>query len=149
MKCFRYAALFPLCAGLVLGQLPAGWKVLHDKTSACQVAVPADWSVDAGLPSQARAPKDQGDISVGSQVGRTVKPLSEVTQKALMVDKVIENTPQRVFWTDAPTKSAQPITQYHLSVPGKSGICTALISVRPGVNQETVAHIGATLSVVR
>jgi hypothetical protein len=146
MNYFRFASLLAITAATVTGQSPAGWKMLHDKTNSCMVSVPADWTVSAGSPWMANAPKDDGDIQIVSSAGRTVKPFNEMAQKALMVDKMFDNTPQRVFFSNPATKSDKPLTPYHVTVPGKGGTCTALISARPGLSEETVKKIAATLS---
>lgn len=63
-----------------------------------------------------------------------------------MVNKMIENTPKMVFYSNPPTKSEHPITPYRAVVPGKDGTCSAMISVRAGVSEEIVKKIAGTLS---
>jgi hypothetical protein len=109
------------------------------------MAVPADWQIDPPGSWMAHAPNDQGQISLISQAGKTVKPMNEMAQKALTVDKMIDNSPQRVFFSNPPTKSEHPITPYHVMTPGKGGTCGALISVRAGVTEEVVKKIAATV----
>jgi hypothetical protein len=94
----------------------------------------------------ANAPADQGDLSVSSRAGRTLKPFDDMTQKALMVDKMIENSSKMVFYSNKPTASDNPITPYRAVVPGKGGTCSAIISVRKGISEEEVKKIAATLS---
>jgi hypothetical protein len=141
----KFLGLLIIFAAALGAQVPTGWKVLHDKTNACQVAVPADWNVPAQSGWMAMAPKDQGDVQLVSQPGRTVKPMNEMAQKALMIDKMIDNTPARVFFASQPTKSAQPLTPYTAHVPGNGGICAAMIAVRPGIAEDMVKKIVATL----
>jgi pyrroline-5-carboxylate reductase len=141
----KVTCLAALSLSLSFAQAPAGWKTVHDKTNACQVSVPPTWKMGA-IPSMADAPADQGDLSVSSHAGKTVKPFSDMTQKALMVDKMIKNTPQMVFYSNKPTASDNPITPYSVTVPGKGGTCSALISVRKGVSEEEVKKIADTLS---
>lgn len=130
-----------------MAQTPASWKVIHDKSNACQLAVPADWTPNSRLPGSAQAPGNQGDLQVTSSPGKVIKPLNDMTQKALMVGKMIENSEKLVFYSSAPTKSDHPITPYRAIVPGKDGTCSTMISVRAGVTEETVRKIVATLSV--
>ncbi len=127
-------------------QGPAGWKVVKEKTSACQISIPGDWTVSKDLPGNASAPGNGGDVQVLSQAGKTVKPMSDMAQKALSVDKMIQNTPQVVFFSNPPTKSDNPITPYHATVPGKGGTCVALISARKTVSEDTVKKMVSTLS---
>jgi hypothetical protein len=122
-------------------------KVIHDKKGACQITVPADWKVPEDTTWIAQAPGDQGDVQLVSVPGKTVKPFSEASQKALSVSKMINNTPQSVFFANEPTKSARPITPYTAIAPGKGGTCNAMFSARAGVTEEMVKKMVATLSV--
>jgi hypothetical protein len=146
MKTFTVPFSFVLLAVSAVAQTPSQWTVIHDKSNACQVSVPADWKPTAGIPGSASAPADQGDLQLSSQPGKTVKPFNEMTQKALMVNKMIENTPKMVLYSNEPTKSDHPITPYRAIVPGKDGTCSVMISVRAGVNEDMVKKIAATLS---
>jgi hypothetical protein len=146
MKSYSVLSFLLLLAVSATAQAPGQWVTIHDKANVCQVSVPADWKPTAGIPGSASAPADQGDIALASQPGKTLKPFSDMTQKALMVNKMIENTPKMVLYSNAPTKSEHPITPYRAVVPGKDGTCSALISVRAGVSEETVKKIAATLS---
>jgi hypothetical protein len=119
--------------------------MMHDKSNGCQMAVPADWKVDGQAGWMAYAPKDQGNVSLISHPGKTVKPLSEMAQKALAVDKMLDNSPQLVFFSNLPTRSEHPITQYHVTAPGKGGTCVALIDVRGGVTADEVRKIAGTV----
>ena len=120
-------------------------KVLHDKKGVCQITVPADWKVIEGWTAQ--APGDQGDVQLVSVPGKTVKPFNEASQKALLISKMINNTPQSVFFANEPTKSDKPITPYTAMAPGKGGICSATFGARAGLTEETLKKIVATLSV--
>jgi hypothetical protein len=142
----KLACLLTISAATAFSQVPSGWKVLHDKTNACQIAVPGDWTVSAQTSWIANAPADQGSVQLVAQPGKTVKPMNEAAQKALMVAKMIQNTPQVVLYASQPTKSERPITPYHAIVQGKGGTCGALIDVRAGVTEDLVKKITATLS---
>ena len=144
----KYAPMLLLVAiaSPAFSQVPTSWKVIHDKSGACQVAVPPDWAANAPLPGMAQAPKNQGDLSLAASPGKALKPFNDPTQKALMVDKMISNTDKLVFYANAPTKSDQPLTPYRAVAPGKDGTCSVMIAVRPGVTADTVSKIVATLS---
>lgn len=142
----RFATILFGSATLVFSQTPANWKTIHDKSGACQISVPADWTVSKDLPNTASAPADNGDVQLMSRPGKTLKPMSDMAQKALMVDKMIQNTPQGVLFTNKPTQSDRPITPYNATAPGNNGTCVALISARSAVSEDTVKRMFATLS---
>jgi hypothetical protein len=147
MKKHHSALVLLAFASVSVAQIPGSWKVIHDKSNACQLAVPADWSANSPLPGSAQAPGNQGDLQVSSSPGKAFKPFNDMTQKALMVGKMLENSEKLVFYSSAPTKSDHPITPYRAIVPGKDGTCSTMVSVRAGVPEETVRKIVATLSV--
>lgn len=134
-------------AALLSAQTPAGWKMVKDKSGACQMAVPPDWEVNKTLPSMATAP-DKSDAMVISQTGRTLKPISAVGQQAIGAEKMIENTAQRTFWAGKPVSlSGLPaVVGYHVTVPGKDGTCGAQITIPKGGSEELVKKIAATLA---
>ena len=142
------AFLLLLLAGHSFAQVPAAWKVVHDKSNACQLAVPADWAANAPLPGMAQAPGNQGDLQVSSSPGKAFKPVNDMTQKALGVARMFENSDKRVFYASAPTKGDHPITPYRAIVPGKDGTCSTMISARAGVTEDTARKIVATLTAV-
>jgi hypothetical protein len=142
MNFFPFAVILTACVSPLFGQT----KLIHGKSGACQIAIPADWSVNPQTGWIASAPADKGDIQLISQPGRTVKPLSDMAQKALLVDKMISNTPQSVFYSNAPTKSANPLTPYRAVAPGKDGTCVAMFTARAGLSEEAVKKMVATLS---
>jgi hypothetical protein len=122
---------------------------MHDKTNGCQMAVPSDWTVDLQAWWAAKAPNEQGDASVISDAGRTVKPLDKKAQKSLMVDELFENTPQRVFFSNPRTVSDHPVWTYHVWVPAKGGMCVASIKVGEGVSKDTVKMMAATVKIAQ
>ena len=130
----------------LMAQNPTGWKVLHDKTNTCQMAVPADWKVAPETTWIGQAPNNQGDAEITFQPGKTLKPLSEMAQKALNVAKMFENTPQRIFWSSQQTNGDHPITPYAVRIAAKGGICAGLISTRSGVSEDVVKKIASTFA---
>jgi hypothetical protein len=138
--------MFLATAAMLFGQGPAGWKVVKDRKGACQVSVPGDWKISEMVTSSAAGP-DQSGVMVTSQPGTTIKPMNEVVQKAVGVDKMIENTPQRTFWAGKPGSMSglPPVVGYHVTVPGKGGLCYALITIPKGGSEDLVKKISATV----
>jgi len=99
-----------------------------------------------GLPNMSNAPSKLGDASVSFVPAKPVVVLTELSQKALGVDKVMENTPKLVFYTTKPTAGPDPITPYFVKAPKPGGgFCMGIISVRAGVAQDTVKKMATSL----
>jgi hypothetical protein len=139
--------LFFAALATVASAQPKGWQVLKDKTGACQMAVPPDWHPNPQLPNMATAP-DMSDAILQAQAGKTVRPIPEGAQSIVGVAKMLENTPQRVFWAGKPVSypaTAPPVVGYHVTVPGKGGTCFAQITVKPAVPESLVKQIAETV----
>jgi len=142
MRNLRFGLVPLLCALSCLGQD----SVIHDKTGACQLTIPAGWSSSPSSSWVATAPGNVGTVQVISQPGKSVRPLTAGDQKALLVGKLISNTPQSVFYLNEPPKTGNPLRSYRAVAPGKAGTCVALISVRAAVKEDTLKEMVATLS---
>src|ERR1700691_3492589 len=83
--------------------VPAGWQIVKDSKNACQVAVPADWSL-YGESHSAAVFRDTSTALpvVTSQPGQTFSPLSEFFLKTLNIskEKLFENSSKRIFYQD-------------------------------------------------
>jgi hypothetical protein len=142
MRYYGFAVLLALCTVPCFGQ----GGMLHDKSGACQLAIPAAWSVDKTNTWIGSAPANAGSVQLVSQPGKTVRPLTAGDQKALMVGKLISNTSQSVFYANEPPKNANPLTSYRAVAPGKGGTCVALFSVRSTISVDTLKEMVATLA---
>ena len=126
---------------------PRGWLSIKDKTGACQMAVPPDWHINTHIPNMATAP-DLSDVTISAQSGKEVRPIPEGAQSVLGVDKMIENTPKRVFWAGKPVSyppSSPPVVAYHVTTPGKGGTCVGQITVKAGTADTLVKQIADTV----
>jgi hypothetical protein len=141
MKSFRSAFLLVACAAPCLGQ----GEVIHDKTGACELTLPADWTVDKSTTWIGSAPKSAGNVQLVSQPGKTVRPLTTGDQKALLVGKMISNTKESVFYMNEAPKNANPLKSYRAVAPGKGGTCVALFSIRSAITEETLKTMVASL----
>jgi hypothetical protein len=142
MRYLGFALLMALSAAALLGQ---GGIILHDKTGVCQLTLPGDWSASKSASWIGEAPGNAGNVQVVSQPGKTVRPLSAADQKALLVGKVVSNTPQSVFYANELPKNGNPLISYRAVAPGKGGTCVALFGVRSSVTVETLKTMVATL----
>jgi hypothetical protein len=144
--------LIPIIAGFGLaflaGAQPKGWQVVKDKTGACQMAVPGDWHINPQVPSMATAP-DTSDVMIHAQPGKTMQAIPPGAEKVLGVEKMLENTTQRVIWAGKPASTSPPVIGYHVTAPGKGGTCTAQITVRQGTPESLVKQIGETVGAAK
>jgi hypothetical protein len=130
---------------------PEGWKIVKDSKGVCQIAVPPDWVAlfeNAGAvvlhdPTNAIA-------VVTSQQGQTFQPLSEALQKLLGIrkGKLFENTAKRIFYQDKVSQKPDDPNAYSVSVPGKTGTCSAHVVVLSTVPEETAKKIALSLGPV-
>lgn len=146
MKHFLTGAL-TLAATASAASVPAGWTPVKDVQGACQVAVPRDFKANyPTLPSLVKSADGKIDVQVVNQPGKTVTPLDSAAQKVLGVDKVFDNTPQRVFYSNKPANFAgTEVTSWHVRVPGSNSVCFATITMRAGASEDTAKKIAATI----
>ena len=93
----------------------------------------------------ASAPSNVGDADVAFLAGKSLMQLNEASQKALGVNKMLENSPKLVVYATKPGSQTNPLTPYFAKAPGVGGVCAASIAVRSGIPEETVKRIAATL----
>jgi hypothetical protein len=141
MRHLGFALLMAISAAPALGQ----GGVLHDKGGVCQLTLAGDWSVSKSANWVGEAPGNAGTVQILNQPGKTVRPLSTADQKALMVGKLVSNTPQSVFYANELPKNGNPLISYRAVAPGKGGTCVALFGVRSSVTVETLKAMVATL----
>ena len=125
----------------------AGWQTLRDKTGVCQLAVPGNWSL-LSLPGHAASPEHMDTTVIEGRVAYRPFHFSQGEMKVLNIDKVFQNSAQRVFYS-ANTGATPPSLIYHVEVPGRTKVCIAQISTTPSFSQDEVKRIAATLTAVR
>ena len=132
--------------GVFAQSVPAGWKQVKDSNGMCQVSVPPDWDASKTNPGSASAKKQlDGSVVVISGYD-TVKPMPEALQKAFKVDKMIENTDKRVFYTDHLDK----IKNYNVMVPGKPGMsCSSQVTFSPATPDDLAKTIALSVGPVK
>ncbi len=89
-------------------------------------------------------------VQLLSQPGRTLKPLSDGAQKALMIGKMFDNTANRVFYSmDPAKKDGTVLAEWHVTVPGNGGTCYAQIMLLKGASEDLARKIADTLSAIK
>ena len=148
MREYLVPALILFCLPLSAQVVPAGWQVVKDSKSACQIAVPADWSLYGDDHSAAVLHDTSTALAVvTSQPGQAFSPLTEFFQKVLNIpkEKLFENTSKRIFYQDKTSASADDPNSYSFSVPGKAGTCSGHLTFLPSVPEDTARKIVLSL----
>ncbi len=135
--------------GLLAAQtVPSDWKVLRDEKGLCQIMLPPDWIVDKDNPGTAST-KDygmKGGLAVVlSDAYSKMAAMPESVRKMFGIEKMIENTDKRVFYTD---KSGN-VTNYNVSIPGKTGKCDVQLTAFPDITEALAKQIALSLGPVK
>jgi len=127
---------------------PEAWKIVKDSKSVCQIAVPPDWDALFENAGAAVLHDPTNAIAVvTSQPGQTFNPLPENLQKLVGIrkGKLFENTAKRIFYQDKVSQKPDDQNAYSVSVPGRTGTCSAHVVVRASVPEETAKKIALSL----
>ncbi len=119
-----------------------GWQTVKDRTGACQLSVPGNWSV-LSTPGHVSSPSHLGTTVISGN--RAFRPFHESTLKMLGIDKLFENSAQRIFYSTKP-HGTPPLMTYHVEAPGRTMSCIAEITSTPSYSLEEVKKIAASLS---
>lgn len=132
-----------LCfSSMTFSQTPAGWKTTQDMNRSCQISFPPTWSVNMPPDGQATTPEGtEAVVVVGSS--NKLEPLTKDWQRLLMVERLIENSSQRVFYV---TKPRNDKVQYIVDQQFKGTRCNVQIVVRQGHSEDEIMKIAATLA---
>lgn len=151
MREFTVSALFLLCLAAAPAQTPAGWKVVKDAKSACQISVPPDWvPFTDGQGAAVLHDATTAIAVVTSQPGQSLKPITDSQLKILEVprEKIFENTAKRLFYQDRTSRGPEDPNAYSAMVPSKSGTCSCRVVFVPAIPQETARKIALSLGPV-
>lgn len=144
------SVLVLLCSLPALSQtVPAGWKVIKDAKSTCQIAVPPEW-VPFGENNGAAMLHDSTTAIavVTSQPGQEFKPLSAMMVKSIGIpkEKLFENTATRLFYQDRTSRNPEETSAFSSSIPTKGGTCSCHVVVLPSVTEDVAKKIALSLS---
>jgi hypothetical protein len=136
-----------LAATVSAASIPAGWTTIKDLKGACQAGIPPDFKPNPNFKGLGEGPGQVISIQLVSQAGGTVKPLNDMTQKIVKVDKMFENSTSKLFYSTAPLKGhdGKTSTGWHITVTGNGGTCTAEITLLPGASEDLARKIADTL----
>jgi hypothetical protein len=151
MREFTVSALVLLACLAAPAQTPSGWKTIKDAKSACQIAVPPEWT-PLGESNGAAVFKDATTAIavVTAQPGQEFKPLSPgfIRSMDLPKDKVFENSTKRIFYQDQTSRGPDDTSAYSVSVPAKNGSCSCHVAFIPSVPEDTAKKIALSLAPV-
>lgn len=149
MREYIVSALILLLAPCLQAQaVPAGWQIVKDAKSACQIAVPTDWAPYGDNGGVAVFHDVSTAIAVvTSQPDQVFKPLPEAVQRVMGIpkEKMFENSAKRVFYQDRTSANQDDPNAYSIAVPGKTGTCSGHLTFLPSVTQETARKIALSL----
>ena len=129
--------------------VPAGWQTIKDSKGACQMAVPADWAPYGETGGVAVFHDVATAIAVvTSQPEQAFKPLPDALQRVMGIpkEKMFENSAKRIFYQDKTSQNQEDPNGFSVAVPGKTGTCSAHLTVLPGISQELARKIALTLA---
>jgi hypothetical protein len=130
---------------------PPGWILIQDAKSACQIAVPPEWT-PFGEHNGAAVFRDAttGIAVVTAQPGQEFKPLSPAILKTLNIpkEKMFENSAKRIFYQDRTSTNREETNAFSSSVPAKGGTCSCHVVVLPAVEEEAAKKIALSLAPV-
>ncbi len=131
--------------------VPASWKIIKDAKSACQIAVPPEWT-PLGETSGAVVFHDSTTAIavVTSQPGQDFKPLTPTMLGNFGVprQKMFENSAKRLFFQDKTSAGGDDPNAFSASVPAKNGTCSCHVVVLPTIPEDTAKKITLSLQAV-
>lgn len=136
-----------LVAAASAASIPAGWTTIKDSKGACQVGIPPDFKPNPSFKGLGEGPGQVISIQIVSQAGAKVRPLNDLAQKAVRVDKMFDNTNDKLFYSTAPLKGFDGKTSagWHITVIGNGGTCAGIITLLPGASEDLAKKIADTL----
>lgn len=140
--------ILSFCLPAMAQTVPAGWTVIKDAKTVCQLAVPADWQpFQDGSGAAVFHDPTTAIATVTSQPGQEFKPFSDAQLKALGVpkEKVFENSARRVSYQDRDLAGS---SSYSGSVPGKEGTCSCHVALARGMSADIAQKILLSLGSV-
>ena len=133
--------LLLLCPIVAAAQ--AGWKTIKDKTGACQMSVPPNWTL-LSEPGSANSP-DRTTTRVIAGMS-PYHAFSDMTLKMMNIETLFENSAKRSFWVTKPNNGSPSLVTYHVETPGSRNRCVAEIYLPPQHFVEEAKKIAMSLA---
>jgi hypothetical protein len=131
-------------------KIPKGWQVIADRTSMCQMAVPADWT-DSGI-GTAMAPGGKARVGIHPNLRNDTWSHEQKTQKEGYARfKAFDQSDKRLWYSTEPVHKpthAKPV-HWRITVPDVDGIgfCGAAIDIEDASLLPVARKIAETVHV--
>ena len=125
-KLVSFAVVMSAALAAFSATVPAGWKVLVDKTKNCQIAVPPDWVSSPLSPSMAdSADKKSSIVMHGTNQGQTLEQAKSVMEQMFPPTKVIEDSKTRLWYAykGANEDEDSPVVNWYVGIPANGNVC--------------------------
>jgi hypothetical protein len=144
---------FPVVMSIALSGLaatvPAGWKVLIDKTKNCQIAVPADWVPNQLSPSMSDSADKKSSVAMhGTNQGQTLEQAKSVIEQMFPPTKVIEDSKTRLWYAyKGPNDDEDsPPTNWYVGIPSNGNVCGAQMNFKNPSAEPVMKQIAESLA---
>ncbi|MCU1232066.1 MAG: hypothetical protein JWP63_33 [Candidatus Solibacter sp.] len=143
-----WTLLLLLAPPAVAQSVPAGWKIVKDAKSVCQIAIPPEW--DSWKDSSGAAVFKDPSTAIAvvtNQPGQIFKSLTDTMVRMLGIpkDKLFENTAKRLFYQDRTSGGVEEPNAYSASAPADGSTCSCRIAFLPSIDKETAKKIVLSL----
>ena len=138
--------LAALSGAVVIGQTSPGTKAVMDPRKACQVSVPADWTVQAG--SATSADKKSTATVQALRADQTFDEGKTRAKATMKLVKVVEDSAKRLMYVGDPGTKAAGLTGWYV-VANTTPVCTVAFTLAQGADQAAAQKVADSLAPVK
>ena len=135
-----------LSAAVAFAQTPAGSKAVMDTRKACQVSVPAAWTVKTNSATSA-----DGKSTATVQALRADQTFEEGKTRAksnMKVVKIMEDSAKRLMYVGDPGEKGPGLTGWYV-VANTSPVCTVAFTFSKGADEAAAQKVADSLAPVK
>jgi hypothetical protein len=148
MKSIPFLATLLIATAVLAADVPAGWKVLTDRSKNCQIGAPQNWVVDAFSPSSAGAPDKKSDFTMHCTTNQSLAQVKGTMQMMFPPIKVIEDTKDRLWYSYKSGSGGDDtsVTNWYVGIPSKSNVCGVQIEFKDPSLEPVAKQIANSMS---
>jgi hypothetical protein len=140
------SVLLVVLSGVVAAQTPAASKAVMDARKACQVSVPADWTVQS---SSATSADKKSTANVQALRADQTFDEGKTRAKANMpVVKVVEDSAKRLMYVGDPGAKSPGLTGWYV-VANTTPVCTVAFTFAKGADEAAARKVADSLAPVK